>query len=246
LSKIKMINLGNMEIIRNRWRLFLIPLLVIFSTIILIFIVLIPRFKKVIEFKELIKEKNLRLEKLSSKLADLEGLDEVSLKNKADLTLKAIPDKKDVMVILSLLTNISQVSQINLDSLKVSPGEISSESAAQKSNSMEIINFEIKAIGDRIKILDFLKKIEGVIPLLNIGKVKIGKYEQNFSVQVSVENYYSGLPKSLGKIDSPLPKLTKEEENASSLLDGFEFYERLRESPIPSPPTSSEGRSSPF
>jgi len=231
------------EIIKIRWRLFVIPLLTIFFTVVSVFLVLIPRVKMILQLNSQVRESEKRLGRLTAKAADLEGLDAVALKERRDFSLRVVPQTKNVMEFVTLFSNLAQNSQVYLSSLEVSPGDISTQSGIVTSpEGLEILPFEVIVEGTRERILDFISQVEKSIPLMSVRLFKIAEGGGAARAQLRAESYVAPLPKNLGKIDSPLVKLSQEDEEVFKLLENFKTYEVG----WTSTPASFSGRTDPF
>jgi Tfp pilus assembly protein PilO len=214
------------EIIKIRWRLFVVPLVTIFFIVVSVFLVLIPRIKMILQLNLAVGEGEKRLSRLTTKAADLEGLDAVSLKERKDFSLKVVPQTKNVMDFMTLFSNLAQSSQVYLSSLEVSPGDISTQSGTTTSQEgFEVLPFEVIVEGTRERILDFISLVEKSIPLMSVRSFKIAESGESVRAQLRVESYVAPLPKNLGKIDSPLVKLSQEDEKIFKLLENFKTYE---------------------
>lgn len=239
------------EVIKKRWRLFVVPLGAIFFTIISVFLFLIPRIKIIAKLNLQVKEGEKRLQRLTAKVADLEGLDAVALKERKEFSLKVVPSQKNVMEVVSLAYNLAQNTQVNLTSVEISPGEISTQSGLEaKAEVLEVLPFEIIAEGTRDKILDFISLLEKSIPLMSVSSFKITQAGQFVRGQLRVTSYLAPLPKSLGKTDTPLVKLTELDEEIFKKLDNLKTYEIPAAEGLPadfvSSPASFSARTNPF
>lgn len=234
----------NLNVIIKKWQLFILPLTVIALVVVLFFLIIIPNLKKANTLRKEIKSENILLEKLTTKAAALEGIDEASLKEKLNISLDAILDNKDVMRLVSLFKSIAQDKQVFIESLNVSPGEITSEAASSKKTDLGTLKFNIKILGDWKRILEFFGTIEEIVPLTNITSIKINNSSNTSSAQIDVETYQSPLPKVLGKIESDAPKITQEEESVLGLLEKFKRYDIIVQE-LPSS-ASGEQRFNPF
>lgn len=229
----------------KKWKLFFLPLAAIILVIIFFFSILIPRLQIALALREEVKSENILLEKLTTKANSLEGIDEASLKEKLDISLNAILDNKDVMKAVSLFKNLAQDKQVFVESINVSPGEIATETAGSKIADLEILDFNIKILGDWNRILEFFGALEEVVPLANITTLKINNSSNTSLAQINVETYLSPLPKVLGKIDLPIPKITTEEEGVLEVLEKFRKYEIIVQE-FPSSSVSGVPRFNPF
>lgn len=235
------------KFIFKRWKLFVVPLVAILLVLALSFFVLIPGIRKIFATRDEITVKKEYLAKLTIKLADLQGLDEVSLKEKVDFSLKAIPSQKEIISLISLLKSLALDSQVYIESLDASPGEIASAEANLKKaeSSSDNLKFSTRIIGEGERVLAFIQGIENVLPLININNLKINSSKSTAYGQIEMETYIHSVPKNLGKIESPLPKLTEAQEEYLEQLRAMKTYEGIFPEIVASP-SSSRTRSTPF
>jgi len=232
------------RIIIDNWRLFSLPLGIFFLVLVLAFLVLIPRIKIILQLKVKAKATEERLVRLTAKISDLEGLDAVGLAEKRDLVLKAIPRSKEVMNVVNLISGLADKTQIKVESIQVSPGEISTESGEMKKlEEVETLPFHVVVEGENEKIFEFLELLEKSLPLIFVNSFKFGKTAGVSRAEIALESYSSFLPKTLGKIDSPLVKIDDEEEKIFKILGDFESYSANF---VFSPSSPSEERENPF
>lgn len=179
------------------------------------------------------------LEKLQTKLADLQSLNEFELTERHNLSIRAIPEIKNPLGTLISFRSLATEQGIEIEEISVTVGQISSESAVTKDGGLSKINFKIKVVGSKSSMLSFFKKIEESLPLITADNVKISLSGENAGSQFNLSSYYLSYPEILGKIDEPVKKLTADEEKILSQIKDFSYV----------PPTTftpSEGRSDPF
>lgn len=198
---------------------------------------IIPKTKQVFEAKNAFSQEKNRLKQLQTKLADLESLNEFELQERTNLSLKAIPDKKNVIGVMSSLRTQAAEGGLAIESLSVSPGELAATGSAKA--SLGKLDFKLEIKGSLEKILDLFGKIQESLPLVSLKQVKIGLSADNATVELTLESYFLPLPQTLGTIDSPVPKLTSDEEKVLTQISKFSYL------PAASFPPGT-GRANPF
>jgi len=236
-------------IILKKWKLFIISLTAIIASLILFFVIIIPRFQKNAILKKDVDYKKTILLKLQAKLNELEGIDEYSLKEKVDFSLTALPKSKDVLKTASELKGLAWKGQVFLETLEVNPGSIATESSIPTQNpGLSAVSFKLVVIGEKEKIVSFINNLELSLPLINVKSFKITNFEQFSKVQLTVETYFAAPPRELGKIEAPLAKLTKKEEEVYEDFKKMEVYDEksLPTESIVATPSAGGERVDPF
>lgn len=214
------------KIIKKKLRLFLPYLGLCFLIFIATFFILIPKFRSLAEINSQIVQNREKLNKLLTKLADLEGVDAANLKERADFALEIVPAFKNPTKIFGIISTIAGESQVYLSSLQLSPGELSTVSAEKTSKSdIETIPIQVLVEGTKERIFNFVDLLEKSIPLMSVKTFKISEYGQSARGEIVVISYFSPLPKTLGKIDTPVSKISEEEEKVLSQLENFKRIE---------------------
>jgi len=188
--------------------LFLITFLVITVVTVLW---LIPKVKDVFEMRRKIAEQKIKLSKLTEKLALLEGIDEYELEKKVEFLLAAVPEENDVFKIILVIKTLAFDNSLSLKDLKIS---LSGE-------------FSFKVIGEVNKVMNFIKDIERVVPILTLDSLAFSNEgPQAVEVFMKGKNFYLAVPKEIGSIESPLPLLTSEEEKIYQYVSNFKNIDR--------------------
>jgi Tfp pilus assembly protein PilO len=198
------------------------PMILIISLIIG-WVVLLPKFNQVKKIYTTIQKDRERNTKLQAKVHDLETLNEYELSEKSDILLVALPSLKNPAGMIVLVGELAEDNSLLVESLKVSPGEVATESA--EIAEVEKLVFKLSLSGEISQFLNFLKATGESLPLIDLQIKSFDISGQSFTTEVSLISYYSGLPKTLGKADSAVPKLSNQEEGLLEQLREFNIYE---------------------
>lgn len=209
----------------RKYRFVLLPLITGLMVALITIVFAVPKIKTVVEVKGRLPEKKEKLSRLTEKVAFLEKLDAYELENKVVIVEKALPSKKAVVEILAALSSTSLESGVSFVGFGISPGKLSPE-------KFEELSFKATFEGPIESVKDFLERMGEVLPVMNVVAFKI-KEEK---VSLEIESYFSPLPKSLGKIDTPLPKISQKEEGIYRKIAQFKSFERA----LPTVPTGKE------
>lgn len=207
------------------------------------FFLVIPQYNKVKKARQSLSKEKVKIEKLKEKAQALQGLNEYELSEKAEIALKALPAKKDVFQAMGVISRLARETGVIIEKLSASPGEISEETPSKTTPPEGKLAFKLELLGTQEQFHAFLEKLSEFIPLVDTKKVRLRTSEEVASSEFTLELYFSPLPKLLGKPETPLPKLTQEEERTFEMISTLSYYvseEALAPAPGPS------GRANPF
>lgn len=212
---------------------FLFPVAVI--TLILLFapLFLLPKIQQVLDLKEEIKKQENEITKLSQKLADLQTLSEAELFNSSSLLLETLPVEKDYFKMLSIIKKVFSDNNVYLKTFSFSPGIVSTPSASPETSalgSMQIdTTYNTPTFND---FKNFATEVEKFLPLINIDSVSLGFKTASqsaglpgFEGAMLLKGFFSSLPKTLGRPESPLPKISNSDQKLIEELRAFGRYQ---------------------
>ena len=123
----------------SRYKVFLAPTLAVAVSVILLLMVVKPRLETVWQSRQEIKESQTRLENIQTKLDELSRLNKTKLEADVKLLNRALPFEKDVPGAVLGIERLAADSGLIIDSLALSPGEVSTQSATtEATNELEI------------------------------------------------------------------------------------------------------------
>jgi hypothetical protein len=220
----------------KRQPFYLSPIFVVFVMAIFSFIALKSKYEEIMEKRNTVEEAKIKLERLIAKEELLNQIDPVTFKPKVELSIEAIPSEKDFPNFMATFDFLAKEASVSVVALQTSPGKVSTEGAklaslAEKSESLPL-NIVIEGKLENIKV--FLNKMMTSLPLQSLqsftfafdwkskggdtqAKDVFGKVTANFAQAF----YYSLLPKELGKVADPIPKLSKTEEDLFGVIGGY-------------------------
>lgn len=196
-------------------------------------LVLIPKVQQIFEIKNQIDSQNTEIKKLSSKLVDLQTLSETELYDSSKLLLLAMPQEKDFFQVLSSVKKTLNDTQITMDSFGVSPGLISTESSDLRQNDVlskgaSSMQVKVSFFASPDNLGGLVGGLEKSLPLLEISSIKLTSLTgsasadlQVFGGEMVLNTYSSLLPKTIGKLDSPLPKMSAADQKLIEDLKSF-------------------------
>lgn len=200
-----------------------------------------PQYNKVRKARQTLASERQKIEKLKAKAQALEALNEAELLAKTEVALKALPAKKDVMQTIFIMNRLAEETGVIIEKFSVSPGEISEEESAGATTPQDKLSFGLELLGNDEGFRAFLERLAEFIPLTDVKKASLGLAGDVGTAEFAWEFYFSPLPKVIGKPETPLPKLTAEEEEVFDRISTLPYYvsEKVL-TPVPS------GRENPF
>lgn len=213
--------------------------------VVLTLLVVKPQYQKLKAVRQNLAQEKVKLQKLEDKLEALEAIDEIKLQEKATLSLKALPARKDVFEAMEVIDRLAQETGVIIEKLSVNPGEIEEEEGGTeaKIRKEELLAFKLELLGTQEQLQKFLESLGEFIPLADTKRVTLGASEGVSSSEFSLELYFSPLPKEIGRPEDPLPELSAEEEKILEKIAGLPYYVS---EVVLTPAFTPSGRTNPF
>lgn len=188
---------------------------------------LTPKFGEILKVKKEIQDQQKQIDGLTAKLNDLKSLSIPELTNSTSLLLGTLPENKDFYRVLSGIKGVFSSEGIIILSYQFNPGLVSSDSSKNVDNSSGnsmTIKVSFQTTFDKLKGL--ISKLEKSLPIVTVDSIKYNGETASISgslssVDIVVKSYYSPLPRVLGAVDKPLPKITSAK---SDLIEKLKLY----------------------
>lgn len=195
------------------YRLYIFPAIVALSSIILIVFVISPQAIKFLTNQGAKGEIIQKSKFLEVKAQVLESYDLKDLNLKLNYALSSYPLDKDFAAVIGLLQNLTTQLGFNIASLAVGPGS----SATQAIQSYSI---RLDIAGPIALVPSLLNNIESSPRLMRVNSVEIAsiKDSQSTTVELNIDIPYASAPENFGNVDSPLPQLSKADEDILAKL----------------------------
>lgn len=191
----------------QEYRLYIFPLIVALSSLILIVLVIYPQTVKLVSNQKVREEFFNKSQILAAKAQALESVDDADLNRKVSFVLSSYPQDKDFVSVMALLQNLA--TQAGFSTLSMSLGGASEQSYN--------IRMEILGLNTQLPIL--LTSIEGSYRLMKVSSIETTSgRDQGATITLSVDMLYSPAPHTFGSIDSPLPALSEQDEEVIEKL----------------------------
>lgn len=223
----------------NKYRLYIIPLVIGVSSLILIIFVIYPQTIKLISNNSAQGALVNRSKFLEAKASELKSVNEADLSKKLNLALTALPGDKDFGEVIGLVQEIANQNRFDLISLDLT----SSEEQATSSTSFGYYNITVEAVGPKGGLNNLLVEIENASRVMRVDTILItsGKDPNIINAITGVKVYYSVIPTKIGSVDAPLPQLSRQDEDLLLKLSSI-----IEAAPPTSTTLSPRGKSNPF
>lgn len=197
----------------QNYRLYIFPISVALSCLILIIFVIYPQTVSLISNQKTKGEIINRSKFLEVKAQTLENFDTTELNQKLDSTLAAYPNSKDFVNVFGLLQNLTSKSSFTITSISL--GALQKDSAVAQSYTIKI-----EVLGSLNLLPILLNNLESSPRLMRVSSVQttIGKDPQGSNIALDVEVLYASAPEGFGTIDSPLPELSQKDQEVLATL----------------------------
>lgn len=196
-----------------KYRFYLFPAAVAASSLFLIMFAIYPQTVKLINNQKTASDLISKSKLLETKVSALESYDEEDLSQKVGYALAVLPADKDFLDVLGLLQEQAVQSGFSITSIAL--GNTSGKVGSANSYTVRL---DMK--GAKVLFQSLLDKLENFARLAKIGSIDVISRQSSQSVDTTleVEVLYSQLPKDFETVDSPLPELSKKDEELIALL----------------------------
>lgn len=223
----------------TKFRIYIFPFVVVLSCLILFVFVIYPQSQKLILNQKMNYDLASKHKFLEAKAATLENIDEADLAKKLTITLSSYPTERDFGNIVGILKNTANENGFSVSGLIVNP------IPTDESVSVQKYSVRMEALGSRHLLSPLATAIESQPRIMKVGTMNVSKSVQGDSVSVlmDIEVLYGSPPQNFGGPDSPLPKLSTEDEEILTTLASFRGPTQPS---APPPPAGPKGKSNPF
>jgi len=208
----------------GKYQDFIFPGLVIFLIVLSAMIILKPKINDFWLLRRGLLGQKEKLAQLSQKVAVLEGYDRNELLIRTGQVLKVLPAEKDAPLVLATIRSLVNDYHLELGSLNISVGEISTESAktVTKEKLLPSLDSQLSVSGNLSDFYDFLDALEKITPLVRINQVSITKEGTSVESKIQFSSYYLVPPKGIGKTNRQVISITSEEEKVYQELSQYQ------------------------
>ncbi|OGY26389.1 MAG: hypothetical protein A2Z24_01235 [Candidatus Woykebacteria bacterium RBG_16_44_10] len=243
----------------SAFRVYVVPVVVILTIILLVPLVLMPQLSRIRAKNLEIKQANVRLEALKSKVSALGAIDEHDESLKLLEMEKVVPSGKEVAKLVVGVRSLAAASSLKVVELTFNPGKVvtasASVSAAKKvkvptsakkvaqkrEEPKDKLVFSLKLKGALENLNKLLTRIEKVYRLIGISNLKIEQDEGKvYEFELQIEAPFKGIDSKGDIVAQALPQLTTDH------LSTYDFVTTLENLTDISIPLVPKGVGNPF
>ena len=197
----------------QRYRLYIFPFIVAVSSLILIIFVLLPQISSILSGQKSEKDLLSKASVLDVKAEELEGYDSSDLSQKVSYALSAFPSEKDFGNVIGLIQGLTSSVGFNVTSIQLG-------SSGGKTSNAQSYSVAVSLSGPKNLISTLFSTIEASPRLMKVSLIDITTNVSGESVDISlnIDVLYSPVPNNFGSVDSPLPKLSSDDEELLAKL----------------------------
>ena len=212
----------------KKYTYILLPVLLIALAAVSLPFFVIPQVNNLIKTQKDIQKLQQKDSSLKAKIAQLENLSETEINTNAALLTLALPTQKAVEESFIGLMTLASQNNLQLLSLKLTPGLISTDSAkVNTSNNAQDLLIDIGLQGETIALENYLNAILRTLPILTVEETLIS-YPDTLTIKLA--SSWSPLPTKLPSVETPLPQITAKDQNIIQLLQEYKTLETPAES----------------
>ena len=200
------------------------PILAIVVSLIVLFIVVYPRFSQALKLRSSNSELASRVDALNAKSQILSAQNETELRQQYGLAEQAIPSEKAVFAALRQVETVAGQSGVILERVDVAPGSVTGNASAAVAGSTADTNasgatkvdIKISTTSDYNSLLKFLTSLYALPRVLGIRDLTVAAGGSSSGTALHgdmvVEAYWKALPNQLGSVESAVENITPSEK----------------------------------
>lgn len=209
------IDTSTLALLYQHYKAFLVPVAVIITSILLFLFFVIPQIKYYFNSRDQEKIEREKLNNLQSSLAVLRNLDEGKLNSDITTLSLALPQNKDFVGILNVVSGTAIKTGVSLGDFSFQVGDIRKNTDSSPFPSIPV---SLKLAGSFQSILDYITALNQTSPLSEITLFKIDRE----SAQVAVNFYYKPYSGTVIDENVPLTNITPEDDSLISTISTWD------------------------
>ena len=221
-------------------RLYIVPILVLLSIILLVPLVLMPQIQRIRDKNLELKGSSERLKMLETKLDALEQVDETDESQKLIEVEEAVPSGKDLAPFVVGVRRLAGQAKLTVVEMELKPGKVATQSATvsatkklkavaakeAKEEDKDKINVSLGLKGNLADFEKFLKKIERAKRLLGVYSIEISqqKEDKKFKFDLGISVPLKELSSRGDIVAASLPEYTPFHQKVFDFIGDFINY----------------------
>lgn len=229
-----------LKILYKRYKLYLVPVLIITASVMLFVFFVIPQVQEIFVIRDqenLVKEKIITLQK---NLEFVAALDDTSLDSQLQVVSGALPGEKDFIGVLNAIRNASIKSGVSVGDYVFQVGSLSqtTEKAAGNTGSFPSLSLSLELKSGEIEgAKRFLNALAKIIPICEVSDIEATEKGSKMTVAF----YYRAIPPIALDYKTLMKPLSKSQESTFKEVSSWALEESLPSSFNASPSATSSG-----
>lgn len=210
------IDAGTVSILYQKYKSFILPIVVIVASIVLFFVFVMPQIQNLLNAKDQETIEKQKLEKLKANYSALLSMDQATLNTNFQTLTSALPSNKDFVGIINSISYNSAKSGVVIGDFQFAVGDISKPS--DDTSAFPSIQIKLNVSGGPKAIQSFISALYNSSPLAEV--ITLG--QGGNSASITVQFYYKAFPQgSLNDETSVIPLSTSDK----SLIDKISSWD---------------------
>lgn len=220
-----------------KYRLLLVPFIVLISAILISVLVTVPQILNLINTFRTINELNQKKIFYQEKAAGLAVVNVPEVRSDLDTALVALPVDKDIPGVMGEILVTLGRSGMRLNGINFS-------NSPEESEKVQEYTITIEASGTETSLRNFLENVSLTPRLIKLSAITVDSLTGgNINAKISFATFYQTLPKVIGSVDEKLPVIG---QNETQILADIEEKKRQFPSQTQESTGSAQGKANPF
>lgn len=190
------------------YRLYIFPVVIIFSCLILIVLIIYPQTSQLIQNYQTENQLKSKFQIMEAKAQVLEKVDGEDIKNKLKLAMSSYPSEHEYPDVVGIIQNIVSRYGFTMTSLHLGG---SSETSKTTTSDFSV---KLELVGPKTMINSLINSLENAPRIMKVAGIEVSSPRSNDIVEtvLTLAVYFKPLPNDFGNADSPLPTLSERDE----------------------------------
>ena len=239
-----------------------IPIGSIIVSVLIILLIVRPKFMEVFRLRASNQELSVRVQSLQQKIEKLENLDRGELEQQLTAAEQLLPSDKGVFSLVGQIEKSAAASGVLLSRIEVAPGSLS-ESLPEKpapapsdagegtdvGDVAQKVQLKVSLSSDYKSLLQFLNNMLSLSRVITIRDLSVSAASSSsgessqIRISLAFDAYWKPLPKQLASIESPIAELTPSE---SARLENVQLTGFVTPPTVPEVPKGKPDLFTPF
>lgn len=234
----------------GRWQTIVAPAAAIVVSLVILFLVIWPKFTEALRIKAQNQELETRVANLRVKAQLLGSLDKFLLDQQLGVVEAMLPSDEALFSFVRQVESTAATSGVILNKIDVGPSAATASGTKQEATAPKI-QVKVSVTSNYRSLVTFLSRISSVprvngIAELTISSSATGSEAGRLRTSAVVDAFWRQLPRDLGSIETPLVELTQEELELLTKIQSAAVLVPAFGAPVPQVPTGRVDLFAPF